>query len=395
MSRFQEAIFDFLRWLDSYDETSQDHQDFYANKLGARAKTLYYHKPILGMLAVLPMVFCEAFVPRARALFYPRKRLPIADAHYAMGFALLFQKTQKEEYYNRAVHFLEVLKSTRCPEFKHYGWGYPFHWQTRGGVIKAGTPLITTTPYCYEAFEYLYRIDGKKEWLDIMRSIAEHALHDYKDFEIGPNTSTCTYTPLGSEGVVNASAYRAFLLTGAGLEFGNQQYLETAEHNLNFVLQNQQDNGSWPYAIDEERDFIDHFHTCFVLKALAKIEKLTDHTECKEAIEKGIKYYVKNLFDDEKLPKPFSKAPRLTVYKKEVYDYAECINLCVLLKGRFRELDHTLNNVLHDLLSRWIKPDGSFRSRQLLLGWDNVPMHRWGQSQLFRSLSFLMSQEKE
>ncbi len=392
MSRIQEAIIDFLRWLDSYDETSQDHQDFYASKIGARAKTLYYQQPILGVLAVLPMVFCEAFVPRARALFHPRKRLPIADAHYAMGFALLFQKTQKEEYYNRAVHFLEVLKSTRCPEFKHYGWGYPFNWQTRGGVAKAGTPLITTTPYCYEAFEYSYRIDGKKEWLDIMRSIAEHALHDYKDFETGPNATTCTYTPLGGEGVVNASAYRAFLLTSAGREFGNQQYLETAAHNLNFVLQNQKDNGSWPYAIDEERDFIDHFHTCFVLKALAKIEKLTGHKGCKEAIEKGVKYYVKNLFDDEKLPKPFSKAPRLTVYKKELYDYAECINLCVLLKGRFRELDHTLNNVLQDLLSRWIKPDGSFRSRQLLLGWDNVPMHRWAQSQLFRSLSFLLSQ---
>jgi hypothetical protein len=26
----------------------------------------------------------------------------------------------------------------------------------------------------------------------------------------------------------------------------------------------------------------------------------------------------------------------------------------------------------------------------LLLGWDNVPMHRWAQAQLFRSLCFLL-----
>ena len=30
------------------------------------------------------------------------------------------------------------------------------------------------------------------------------------------------------------------------------------------------------------------------------------------------------------------------------------------------------------------EPDGSFRSRQLLLGWDDVPMHRWAQAQMFQ-----------
>ena len=39
----------------------------------------------------------------------------------------------------------------------------------------------------------------------------------------------------------------------------------------------------------------------------------------------------------------------------------------------------------------WQKADGSFRARELLLGWDNVPMHRWAQSQIFRSLCFLLS----
>ena len=45
---------------------------------------------------------------------------------------------------------------------------------------------------------------------------------------------------------------------------------------------------------------------------------------------------------------------------------------------------------MKDLLARWQKSDGSFRSRQLLIGWDNVPMHRWGQSQMFRALAFYL-----
>jgi len=140
------------------------------------------------------------------------------------------------------------------------------------------------------------------------------------------------------------------------------------------------------------RNFVDHFHTCFVLKALTKIDTLgiAEPTRLRGAIEAGVRYYVQHLFDGGGLPRPFAKAPRLTVYRHELYDFAECINLCTLLRGRFAELDARLHTTLDDLMRRWIKPDGSFRSRRLLLGWDNVPMHRWAQSQIFRSLALLL-----
>ena len=188
--------------------------------------------------------------------------------------------------------------------------------------------------------------------------------------------------------MINASAYRAFLLTRAGLDFLRDDYRRVAERNLNFVLESQNADGSWYYSTDGERDFVDHFHTCFVLKALVKIEALTANQRCTKAIERGVDYYVKNLFDHEGLPKPFSRRPRLTVYRRELYDYAECLNIAVLLRGRFPVLDKILSRVID--LHNWQKPDGSFRSRQLLLGWDNTPMHRWAQSQLFRSLCFFL-----
>jgi hypothetical protein len=386
----------FIIWLDSYGETSFDHQTFFAGPFGRKVKAIYYSNPILGTLAVSPMIFFEAFVPSARRIFWKKQRFPIADAHYAMGFALLAETTMDDRYYQRAVHFLQELKKSRSTQYQHYCWGYPFDWVTRNGTIRAYTPFITTLPYGYEAFENVYRIDKNDKWLDVMRSISDHAANDIKDFPIGEGVSTCGYFPDDDKGgVVNSSAYRAFLLTKASFDFSENRYWEIAERNLTFVLKNQQPNGSWYYAADSVRDFVDHFHTCFVLKALAKIEQLTGHEGCRKAIEKGVEYYVKHLFDEMGLPKPFSRAPRLTVYKKELYDYAECINLGVLLKGRFPELDKRMNDTLEDLLRRWRKPDGSFRSRNLYLRWDNVPMHRWAQSQVFRSLCFLLHQEKQ
>jgi len=393
LAKVAPAVDRFVSWLDRFGEMSYDHQSFYASALGRRAKAFYYRNRLLGTLAVAPMVLSEAFLPSARRLFWKPQRLPIADAHYAMGFAFLAQIQGADKHYQRAVHFLDVLQETRCRDYQESCWGYPFHWETIRGTIREGTPLITTVPYAYEAFAQVYAMDQDEKWLRIMRSIAEHAVKSYRDWETGPDSASCSYTPAPDDpgGVINASAYRAFLLTQAALDFSEPRYQEIANRNLNFVFALQNADGSWFYSADGKRNFVDHFHTCFVLKALAKIEALTGSPRCGSAIERGVSYYVKNLFDPEGLPLPFSKAPRLTVYRRELYDYAECTNLAVLLKGRFPELDRILTGVVTDLLERWQKRDGSFRARQLLLGWDNVPMHRWAQSQAFRSLCFLLA----
>ena len=374
-----DVLKEFTGWLTRYGETSRDHQTFFAGATGQAAKALYYRHKLLGTAAVAPMIFLEAFLPSARRLFHQPTRFPIADAHYAMGFAFLFQVTNDEAHLRRAIHFLEELKKS-----------YPYDWVTRNGMIRSQTPLITSTPYAYEAFLHVHELDGREEWKRVMASIARHAFRDIKDFSVSENASSCSYTPFDKGGVINAAAYRAFLLTSASQVFSNDDYSKTAERNLNFVLDSQNPDGSWFYAVDGVRDFVDHYHTCFVMKALAKVHALTGHAATLEALRKGASYYLNNLFDTDGLPKPFSRAPRLTVYKRELYDCAECINLCLLLRDRFPQLETTLETVVAGILKDWIKPDGSFRSRRLHLGWDNVPMHRWGQSQMFRSLAFYL-----
>src|SRR6185503_15946539 len=393
----RDAVLRFVNWLDQYEEETYDFQSYYSGPIGRRAKQLYYTNRRLGTLAVLPIVFSEALVPSARKLFWKPQRVPIGDAHYAMGFAYLAEALGSETHYKRALHFLEVLKATRCPGYEEYCWGYPFHWETINGTIPSGTPLITTVPYVFEAFQQVYRMDGNDEWYQILRSIARHAVTDYKDVPTSDSASTCSYTPFPEHSlmVVNANAYRAWLLTNAGHEFSDESYNAIAERNLNFVLEAQNADGSWFYARDGKRSFVDHFHTCFVMKALAKIEASTGNGDCTSAIERGVAYYTQNLFEEQGIPKPFSKAPRLTVYKRELYDYAECINLAMLLRGRFPALDQHLETTIADILNRWQTKEGSFRSRQLYMGWDNTPMHRWASAQLFRSLCLVLSKNSQ
>jgi len=391
--KVSEALKNFIRWLDRYGETSWDHQSFFAGPVGRWAKRLYYRNQALGTVAVAPMIFCEAFFPPARRLFHHRMRLPIADAHYAMGFTFMHEATGRAEYLERAAHFLEVLRETRSPGFANYCWGYPFDWVTRNGLLKEHTPFITTTPYVFEALLQVHRLAPREEWRELLASTVRFATDDITDRPYPGGGNTCSYMPGEEFNVVNASAYRAAMLMTAAQYFDHDAWRPTAAANVDFVLAAQNADGSWPYAKDGVRDFVDHFHSCFVMKGLAKVYQLNRDRRIFVALARGVDYYLANLFSADGMPRPFSKAPRLTVYRCELYDCAECINLCLLLRRDFPQLEGTLETVVAGILENWVKPDGSFRSRKLKFGWDNVPMHRWAQSQMFRALAYYLREK--
>ena len=103
------------------------------------------------------MIFCEAILPSARRLFHHPLRFPIADAHYAMGFAFLYQATGDFSQLENAIHFLTELKFRAVINSKNIA----------GDILLTGslamghqeqTPLITTTPYVYEAFLQVFEI---------------------------------------------------------------------------------------------------------------------------------------------------------------------------------------------------------------------------------------------
>ena len=64
------------------------------------------------------MVFFEACLPSARRFFHMPLRFPIADAHYAMGFAFLFESTGDPAHLDRARRYLIALRASRCKKYE-------------------------------------------------------------------------------------------------------------------------------------------------------------------------------------------------------------------------------------------------------------------------------------
>jgi hypothetical protein len=52
-----------------------------------------------------------------------------------------------------------------------------------------------------------------------------------------------------------------------------------------------------------------------------------------------------------------------------------------------------LERLTGDLLDRWQLPDGHFVTRELVVGRNTVPYHRWAQSQAFRALVRLVASD--
>ena len=387
LEKARNAIHLFVAWLGRYGEISLDQYDFWACPLGRWAKALYYRNKILGAPAVAPFVLLDTFAPASRKIVRSRQRFAIADAHYAMGFFALAEAEKDNQWVQRGQVFLNALQRERCRGFARYCWGYPFNWETCFGTFPGDTPLITTTPYGYEAFEVGYESTGNEEYLRIMESVGAFAFESLVDVEVSPGAFACSYTPYDRRRVVNASAYRGFLLASAGQRFGHADWLAKARGNLAFVLQSQQKDGSWLYAMDGKDQFVDNFHTCFVLKNLFKAWKILRGPALLDAIRSGYRFYKTHLLDQDGQPIPYARAQRMTLYTRELYDYAEGINLALLLFDTDSEAPDILDRLVAGLLRDWVLSDGHFATRESRLGFTRVPYHRWAQSQTFRALA--------
>jgi hypothetical protein len=397
VSSARAAVSAFVGWLDAYGEASQDPYDFWNTSIGGRAKALYHRGGVVGKLAATPFVALDTLVPRSRALVRPRGRSAIGDAHFAMGFFALAKADADADdaarHVARGGAFLEALDRQRSPGYEDPAWGYTFDWTTRYDVWPAGLPMITTIPYAYEAFEAGYDAVSEPGYLETMEGIARFAADKIPVTQTGPNAEAGGYTPIDTRQVVNANAYRGYLLVSAGLRFGRDDWQAAGRRNIRYVLDSQRGDGSWPYSTDGTDVFVDNFHTCFVLKSLLKVWALTGEEDIRDAVVRGYGYYFAHLIDDSGLPVPFAERPRLTLHRRDLYDYAEGINLALLARELIPEANAVLERLTTDLVERWQLSDGHFVTRELAVGRNKVPYHRWAQSQAFRSLARLVASD--
>lgn len=415
----------FVGWLERTGYASYDPYDMWGTRYGLWSRRLYYSHSRLGLPWIAPIVLMETLCPSLRVLFVGRQRFATADGQLILAFLNLHALELQpfachiqcaNGWLPRARALGEELLNYSIAGYSGYCWGYPFDWQNNRGLWKRSTPYITCTPYCYEAFLALHHVTGEERYLGIAASIARFVGSDLRDTPAGAEAAAASYSPMDCTKVINASAYRAFVLLDAARRFASPAaplgqgghksgedslpsgaaapgtYFVKAWKNLNFILQCQRADGSWLYAEESPAEaFIDHFHTCFVLKNLVKCYRLLQEKAVWDSIRKGWEYYRQTLFHSDGNPKSFAVEPRTQLARLEMYNFAEAITLGTLLKGEIPEAFALAQELAARLVREHQLPDGHFVTRVFRGGARHTfPFLRWPQAQLFYALTNLL-----
>jgi hypothetical protein len=382
----------FVGWLQTHGFESYDPYDIWGTRYGLWSRKVYYEKGAVGVPLIVPILLAEMLCPGIRRFFVQKLHYPTADGQLTLAFLNLYRITGDEKYLGFAVELGDALLKSSIPGWSGHCWGYPFDWQCNKGLWKKNTPYITATPYAFEAFLGLHDATSEPKYLDVADSAARFVSSDLKDISTSANASASSYSPLDNTKVVNATAYRAWMLFEAARRFQSDQYEEKARRNLNFVLETQREDGAWMYSIDNPKEqFIDHFHTCFVLKNLHKMNRTLQEPRTSEAIARGYAYYRKELFDENDMPKSFSVKPRTQILKLEMYNMAEAITLGALLHEEIPAAFALAHKMARKLGEEYQLPAGHFVTRVYLGGFQHkLPFLRWPQAQLFYSLTNLL-----
>lgn len=386
------AAFRFVEWLDRVGYESYDPYDAWGTKYGLWSRELYYRHGNIAAPLIAPLVLLDLVCPSARRLFVKKQRFATADAQLLLAFLNLYRVTGERKHLDRAIKLGDEILAYAVPGYRGPCWGYPFDWQNgRGPTWKRNTPYITCTPYCYEAYLELHELTGDARYHEIMAGIAEFVHKDLRDTPTSSTASAGSYSPNDNSQVVNASAYRAWLLLDAGRRFGRTDYTETGTRNLNFVLESQRDDGSWLYAMGLRSSFIDNFHTCFNLKNLIKINRALGRADIDASVRRGFEYYRQNLFLPNGDPKSFAVEPRFQVQVLEMYNFAEGMTLAALLADAIpgaRDLGERLaSRLIRDFQLR----GGFFVTRVFRGGFRHTfPFIRWPQAQLFYGVTNML-----
>jgi hypothetical protein len=385
-----EMIQSFMQWVEGANLQSYEWFDIWGTSFGGWAKTLYVRNKFLGSFAVAPIVFLDLIYPGFRKSFVQKRAFPICHAQMGMGYLNVWKVTRDDRWLAKAEGLVEPLMEMASPHAHGLGWGMKHEWMTVQGLIPSDTPCNTQTAYPYEFFVRLFEETRQNRYEEYLKGIAVHVANDFPEWRVG-QALVSSYSTIDRRRVVNANSYRMFMLIDAGKRFGNRMCTEKGMATLRYILSRQNEDGSWHYSEDQE--FVDTYHTCFVLKNLMKVRNLlTENTsELDVAIQKGLSYYFKRLFDKHGYPIPYSIKPRFVLHRYDSYDLAESIGLLADIEGQ----DDRLAGLIQFAYEEFQVQEGWFIFRKYPLPWiKGIPYMRYANSAMFLALTKVLVKMK-
>jgi hypothetical protein len=211
---------------------------------------------------------------------------------------------------------LAQLHSMANVDGDRIAWGYHFPVHTRFFSYVPPTPNLIVTAFVAKGLAAVTRA-GLADCTAEIHGTAAFVLGGLPC--VADETGHCIgYVPNDATVVHNANMLAALVLCEAAEIAGDAAgtsgpspggagaaaaWTDAALACARYTVARQAPDGSWPYSEEPYGRWVDGFHTGFVLEGLARVVRATGDGELRAALERGVRYYVAQLFGPDGEPK--------------------------------------------------------------------------------------------
>lgn len=304
--------------------------------------------------------------------------------------SILYGKTKNENYFINADKYFDLLEKMDLKQNHSIGWGLRFYFTTRFvQADKNSANLFNTINVLNSLLDYynINKQNSNEEQCARIEKLVNFGI-DFIEKELGYNETATTIFWNYWEGlkspVYNVNALMVGFLSRYQKIFNINKYDKHINKTIEFLKLGQNPDGSWHYSADSKAEFIDGFHTGYILEGLS-LAKLNGIIFEDEFFERGVKYFIENFFTEESLPKYYNNS----LYPIDGQNFAQIVQTLYYLN----KLDLSDKKLVEKVLNKtdevlW-NEKGYYNYMKTKYFKYKTAMDRWVNAPMYLALSYL------
>jgi hypothetical protein len=297
----------------------------------------------------------------------------IEPAHSAVTFAHLTSAYARSGFLEAGERDAKLeaaarrLAELRSSGYEEPCWGYHFPVQTRVFFYAAGAPNTIATSFAGMALVDAYERLGRAEHLELAEGAADFFMRHVPRTP-GRGGAFFGYLAGDRTPIHNANLLACALLARVAAHVHRPDLREAAREGLAYTLAHQRSDGSWPYGEEPHLDWVDGFHTGYVLECIGHCAAAGVDEGTAAALDRGLRQYRGELFLAD-------GTPRYTPDSTYPID-AQCAAQGIQTLALAGELE-AAERVLRFTLERMRRTDGAFVFQKRRRWTNPAPHMRW------------------
>jgi hypothetical protein len=280
---------------------------------------------------------------------------------------------------------LDTLERLRCRTYSEPCWGYHFDFQSRVFFYPKTEPNVIASVYAGMALCDAHERLGDPDLLERAYGVGRFLLARVPQTSDPPG-AFFGYLVGDRSPIHNSNLHVCSLLARLHALTGDDRLAGAAREGVRWTTARQRDNGSWPYGERRGLEWVDSFHTGYVLDALDACLQagLLDGSD---ALDRGLNFYRSRMFLPNGTPKYFEHQ----TYPIDMWSVAQAIQTLSIASRRDPELLAIAGQVFEFARTRMRTRDGLFAFQRRRMWANRTPHVRGVISPMMLALAHLLT----